>query len=55
MAVFWALVVGLTIWIAGWAFGIKAIDTFMITIALVVAAAAYQMAKPYLLDQLGRR
>lgn len=55
MAVFWAAVIGLTIWIVGWAFGIKAIDTFMITIVLVVGAAAYQMAKPYMLEQLGRR
>ena len=46
MAVFWASVVGLTVWITGWAFGIKALDTFMITIAVVVAAAAYEMVKP---------
>ena len=55
MAVLWASIVGLTVWITGWALGLKAFDTFMILVALVVVAAAYQMAKPYVLEQFGRR
>ena len=55
MAVFWASIFGLTVWLVLWALGIKAFDGFMITIALVVVASAYQLAKPYMLEQLGRR
>jgi uncharacterized membrane protein len=54
MAVLIALTVGLVWWIAAWAFGIKAFDAFMLTAALVVGAAAYQMFKPYLNQVLGR-
>ena len=54
MAVFYMLVVGMTIWIGAWAFGVKAIDSFMVMAALMLGAAAYQMAKPYVLRQLGR-
>jgi hypothetical protein len=54
MAVFIALVVGLVWWICAWAFGIKAFDAFMLTAALVVGAAAFQMVKPFLDQMLGR-
>jgi hypothetical protein len=54
MAVFVALVVGLVWWICAWAFGIKAFDAFMLTVALVVGAAAFQMVKPFLDQLLGR-
>ena len=54
MAVWYALVVGLAFWLAGWALGLKAFDTFMGTVALVLAAAGYEIAKPYLRKQLGR-
>jgi uncharacterized membrane protein len=54
MAVLVALVVGLVWWITAWAFGIKAFDAFMLTVALVVSAAAYQMVKPFLDQLLGR-
>jgi len=54
MAVLVALTVGLVWWITAWAFGIKAFDAFLLTVALVVGAAAYQMAKPYLRQALGR-
>jgi len=54
MAVLVALTVGLVWWITAWAFGIKAFDAFLLTVALVVGAAAYQMAKPYLQQALGR-
>jgi uncharacterized membrane protein len=49
-----ALTVGLVWWIAAWAFGIKAFDAFMLTVGLVVAAAAYMLVKPFLDQLLGR-
>jgi uncharacterized membrane protein len=54
MAVLVALLVGLVWWITAWAFGIKAFDAFMLTVALVVGAAAFQMIKPFLDRMLGR-
>jgi len=54
MAVLVALTVGLVWWIAAWAFGIKAFDAFLLTAALVIGAAAFQMVKPYLDQVLGR-
>ena len=55
MAVLVALTVGLVWWIAAWAFGIKAFDAFLLTAALVVGTAAFQMLKPYLDQMLGRQ
>jgi hypothetical protein len=54
MAVLVALLVGLVWWITAWAFGIKAFDAFLLTVFLVVAAAGYQMAKPFINHALGR-
>ena len=54
MAVLVVLTVGLVWWIAAWAFGIKAFDAFLLTAALVVGAAAFQIAKPYVDQMLGR-
>jgi hypothetical protein len=54
MAVVVALLVGLVWWITAWAFGIKAFDAFLLTVALVVGAAAFQMVKPFLDQALGR-
>jgi len=54
MAVLVALLVGLVWWISAWAFGIKAFDAFLLTLALVVGAAAFQMVKPFLDQMLGR-
>ncbi len=54
MAVLVALVVGLVWWITAWAFGVKAFDAFLLTLALVIGAAAYQMVKPFLDQMLGR-
>jgi hypothetical protein len=55
MAVLVALTVGLVWWIAAWAFGIKAFDAFLLTAALVVGAAAFQIVKPFLDRMLGRQ
>ena len=54
MSVIIALAVGLVWWICAWAFGIKAFDAFLLTAALVVGAAAYEIAKPFLDRMLGR-
>ena len=54
MTVLIALTVGLVWWICAWAFGIKAFDAFLLTAALVVGAAAFEIAKPFLDRMLGR-
>jgi hypothetical protein len=54
MAVLVALTVGLVWWITAWAFGIKPFDAFLLTAAIVVGAAAFQIAKPYIDQMLGR-
>jgi multisubunit Na+/H+ antiporter MnhE subunit len=54
MVVFIALTVGLVWWLVAWAFGIKAFDAFLLTAGLVVGAAAFQLAKPFLDKMLGR-
>ena len=54
MTVLLALTVGLVWWICAWAFGIKAFDAFLLTAALVVGAAAFEMTKPFVHRVLGR-
>ena len=54
MTVLVALTVGLVWWIAAWAFGIKAFDAFLLTAALVLSAAAYEITKPFVNRMLGR-
>jgi uncharacterized membrane protein len=54
LTVYVTLVVGLVWWLAAWAFGIKAFDAFLLTVALLVGAAAYVMAKPFLDKLTGR-
>ena len=45
---------GLVWWITAWAFGIKAFDAFLLTAALVVGAAAWQIMKPFVSQALRR-
>ena len=54
MTVLVTLTVGLVWWITAWAFGIKAFDAFLLTVAMVVVAAAVTMLKPFLDQLLGR-
>lgn len=49
-----ALLVGLVFWIAAWAFGAKALDAFLVTIALVVGVATYELFAPFLRQLMGR-
>ncbi len=52
--VYVTLVIGLVWWIAATAFGIKAFDAFLLTVAMVVTAAAYVIVKPFVDQVLGR-
>ena len=54
MPVLVALLIGLVWWITAWAFGVKAFDAFLLTAALVVGAAAFMIAKPFIDQLLGR-
>ena len=54
MIVLVALTVGLVWWITAWAFGVKAFDAFLLTMFLVVGAAAYMLIKPFVDPLLGR-
>jgi hypothetical protein len=47
-----ALTAGLVIWIALWALGTKAFDSFLITIALVLVAVVVQLTEPFIREQL---
>jgi len=47
-----ALTAGLVIWIVLWALGTKAIDSFMITIALVLIAVTIQLTEPFIKEHL---
>ena len=55
MTVLVTLTVGLVWWITAWAFGIKAFDAFLLTVAMVVGAAAVMLIKPFIDQLLGRR
>jgi hypothetical protein len=55
VAVIVTLAVGLVWWITAWSFGIKAFDAFLLTVALVLAAYAFHMVKPFLDQMLGRQ
>jgi hypothetical protein len=54
MGVLVALTVGLVFWIAAWAFGIKAFDAFLVTMFLVVNAAAMRAISPFVKSVLRR-
>ena len=54
MTVLVTLTVGLIWWVVAWSFGIKAFDAFLLTVFMVVMAAAFVMSKPFLDRMLGR-
>ena len=54
MAVLWALLVGLVLWIVLWSIGVTAFDAFLVLAALVMGAAGWRLIKPFLDRQLGR-
>ena len=55
MTVLVTLTVGLVWWIVAWSFGIKAFDAFLVTVLMVVTAAAIVIMKPLLEQTLGRK
>ena len=48
-------IAGLVIWIVLWAIGVKSFDAFLITILMVLLAAAWQLVSPYLPGDRGSR
>jgi hypothetical protein len=54
MSVLVALTVGLVFWITAWAFGIKAFDAFLVTVALTITAATARLLAPFVNQLLGR-
>ncbi|MET0810616.1 MAG: hypothetical protein ABWY65_05830 [Thermoleophilaceae bacterium] len=55
MTVLVTLTVGLVWWIVAWSFGIKAFAAFLVTVFMVVTAAAVVMMKPFVEQMLGRQ
>jgi hypothetical protein len=47
MSVFVATIVGLVVWIVLWAFDVKALDSFLLTIAIVLGATVAWMMGPF--------
>jgi hypothetical protein len=47
MQIFVATVVGLALWIILWAFDVKALDGFIVALAIVLSATASWMIGPY--------
>lgn len=54
MAVLVTLTVGLVWWIVAWAFGVKAFDAFLLTVAMTLVAYTVVAVKPYVDQALGR-
>ncbi len=48
MGVLLTTIAGLVIWIVLWALGVKSFDAFIITIVMVVIAAALSIVTPHL-------
>ena len=49
-----ALMAGLVFWIVAWSFGVKGIDAFLVTIAILVVAGAWQIYGPAVRQALGK-
>jgi hypothetical protein len=48
MGVLLTLIAGLVVWVVLWAIGAKALDAFLITLVMLVVAAAVHLVLPYL-------
>jgi hypothetical protein len=53
MSLLVALTIGLVWWVSAWALGVKSFDAFMVTMLIVVLAAAWYVAKPFVHSFLG--
>ena len=54
MAILVALTIGLIWWVSAWSLGVKFFDAFMLTMLIVVLAAAWYVAKPFVQSFIGR-
>ena len=54
MAVLVTFTAGLVWWVVAWAFGIKAFDAFLLTVAMTITAAAVVMLRPFVSQLLGK-
>ena len=54
MVILVALTIGLVWWVTAWALGIKSFDAFMVTALIVVIAAGWYVARPYVQSFIGR-
>jgi hypothetical protein len=52
MSVYVALMAGLVFWVVAWAFGAKAIDAFMVPLALVLIAVTARLVGPFVREYL---
>jgi hypothetical protein len=53
MVILIAFTIGMTWWVAAWALGVKSFD-FMVTALIVVVAAAWYVARPFIQSFTGR-
>ncbi len=54
MAILVSLTAGLAFWIVAWAFGIKALDAFLVVVAILLVAFTTRLLTPFVREQLGR-
>jgi hypothetical protein len=48
MGLLLTLIAGLVVWVVLWAIGAKSLDAFLITVAMVVLAAAVRLVMPHM-------
>jgi hypothetical protein len=48
MGVLLTLITGLVVWVVLWAIGAKALDAFLLTLTMLIIAAAVRLLVPYL-------
>jgi hypothetical protein len=52
MTIYVSALVGLVVWIVLWAFDVKALDGFLLTVVIVLSATVAWMAGPYVRNLL---
>ncbi len=48
MAIYLSALIGLVLWIVLWSINVKGFDAFMLTMLIVLSAAAYSVIEPFL-------
>ncbi len=54
MAILVSLTAALSFWIVAWSFGIKALDAFLVVVAVLLVAFTSRLVTPFVKQQLGR-